>query len=228
VIREPTAVGLGLLAIAAAAGAAWQAGMAWPLCCDRPWVRLGALVAVALAMAGFSLGYWEVLSGLALVVFGFDPRAIRVLFDAAVLGTPMAIAGLLIGVLAMLTSAGVPSAAVGPAMVAGFGIGWILNPYATMGSSRLAPLRQQYVAPLAVGATEAQHPQRNRFWSSAGDWGGGNDGGDGEGAGGLAVILLVIALAVLALAGGVITGVLVFTAARKKAEQALHARAARA
>jgi hypothetical protein len=223
VIREPLAVVLGLLAFACAAGAAWQAGLAWPAAAKRPVARIAAALAVVLSAFGFSLGYWEVLSGIGAVIWHFDAATIRFLFDAAAYGLPIAVLGLLVGIAAMLHAADVPPRAVIPAVVAGSAILWLLDPYEVLAGPRMAPVRERYAAaiPLQSGGVKARAAEWTLF-DNFGGFGGGGDsgggGGDGDGEGGGAIALLVIAIAVLAVAGGVVTSILVFAAARKRAK----------
>src|SRR2546430_12366806 len=185
VIREPAAVLLGLLAFACAAGAAWQAGLAWPASSKHLLARIGAVGALVLAALGFSLGYWEVLSGIGDLFFSFGPPFVRVLFDVAVIGLPLAVVGLLLGVISMLHAAEVPPSAVLPGVLAGLAIGWLLDPYGTLGGPRMAVVRDQYVAaaaasPSNTGFANASSTDSAAWWdrlSSFGD----NDSNDGDG-----------------------------------------------
>ena len=249
VIREPLAVVLGVVAFACAAGAAWQSGLAWPAAAARPLARVAAAGAVVLAALGFSLGYWEVLSGVGDLMFRFDTPTTRFLFDIAAIGLPFAVAGLLLGVASTLHAADVPARAIVPAMVAGYAIGWLIDPFGTLAGDRMNAVRSRYAASLAPpvvpshGVQPGASPVSRSLWDSyGGGWawnpasdggggggssgGGGNGGGSGGGGGGGdagegAWILLLIALAVLAVAGGVITAALTFQAARKKAKAQL-------
>ncbi len=221
VIREPAAVLLGLLAFACAAGAAWQAGLAWPASSKHPLARIGAVGALVLAALGFSLGYWEVLSGIGDLLFSFGPPFVRVLFDVAVIGLPLAVVGLLLGVISMLHAAEVPPSAVWPGVLAGLAIGWLLDPYGTLGGSRMAAVRDQYVAaaaasPSNTGFAKAGSSDSAAWWdrlSSFGD----NDSKDGDG-NPLAIAVLLIALALLAIGAGIVTVAVVFQKGRKKAQ----------
>lgn len=216
--------------------------------------RLAAAFALVLAAFGFSLGYWQVLSGIGDLFWGFDASVVRVLFDLAAIGLPFAAIGFLLGVIATLHATDVPPMAIVPAMLAGYAIGWIVDPFGTLAGQRMNAVRTRYAAALvrptvAVGKTAGDPvSQRSLFASYGGDmWGGsrseaassshhetggsgsgggfgagnGNDGGGDPGQG--AVVLLLIALAALAIAGGVVTAVLVFQAARKKAKAQLAA-----
>ena len=227
VIREPAAVVLGLLAFACAYGACWQAGLAWPASSKRPLARVGAAGALVLGALGFSLGYWEVLSGIGDLFLHFGPPFVRVLFDLAVIGLPLALLGLLLGVISMLHAAEVPANALVPGILAGLAIGWLLDPYATLGGPRMAALRDQHLAAMAAAAASpASTGPVNTGPSYTGDWWGNlpsfgdNDNRDGD-SNPLAIGILLIALAVLAVGGGIVTAVLVFLQGRKKAESQL-------
>ena len=225
VVREPIAVVLGILAFACSTGAAWQAGLAWPAAPKRPLARVAAFCGVVLAAFGFSLGYWEVLSGIGDLLYNFNTSIIRVLFDVAAIGLPLAIIGLLLSVAAMLHAADVPPRAVVPALVAGYAIMWLVDPYQALAGPRMELVRQRYVSTPATGASVAPGGQGlfdNFDWGSGGGHGGGGGGGgDGGDENPFAIVLLVVALAVLAVAGGVITAALVFQAGRQKAKTAL-------
>lgn len=225
VVREPLAVVLGLLAFACAAGACWQAGLAWPAAASRPLARVAAALAIVLGAFGFSLGYWEVLSGLGDLVFRFDSSVTRFLFDLAAIGLPLAAIGLVLGVAATLHAAEVPARAVVPAVLAGYALGWVLDPYGLLAGPRMDPVRARYAAALSGqsvggGAGSAGGGSAWNLFGDKGlpDLGGGNN--DSEGGGGVVVILL-IAFAVLAIAGGVVTAGLTFGAGRKKAKAQL-------
>jgi hypothetical protein len=224
-VREPSAVLLGLLCFAFSFGAAWQAGLAWPAASRRLWARVAAAVGLVLATFGFSLGYWEVLSGIGAAVWGFDAGTIRFLFNVAVLGLPLSALGLVASLLAMLHAAEVPPRAVIPSILAGFAILWLLDPYAVLAGRRMAPVRARYTAvPLSTTKPGESDPR----WDLFSSFGGFGDSGDrdGEGLGPATIVLLLIALAVLALVGGVITSALVFAAARKRAKGELARRPA--
>jgi hypothetical protein len=230
VIREPLAVVLGLLAFACASGAAWQSGLAWPAAARRPWARVAAALAVVLAAFGFSLGYWEVLSGIGAVIWHFDAATIHFLFDVAAFGLPMALLGLILALVAMLHAADVPPRAVIPAVIAGAAILWLLDPYEVLAGPRMVPVRERYAAAAPPNQAMSRTTDTGtslfdslgRFGDSGGkDPGGGGGGGGGGGDGEGGVALLVLALAVLACAGGVITAMLVFAAARKRAKAEL-------
>lgn len=223
VIREPVAVIFGLLAFACAAGAAWQAGLAWPASSERPLARIGAASALALAAVGFSLGYWEVLSGIGDLFFSFGPPFVRVLFYVAVVGLPIAVVGLMLGVLSMLHAARVPAAAIWPAILAGAAIGWLLDPYGTLGGKRMAKVRHQHLA--AAAADSSQAGFANVYLSRSNDWWDrlpafGDNDSDGN-ANPVAVAIALVALAVLAIGGGMVTAALVFQEGRKKAQSQL-------
>lgn len=220
VIREPVAVVLGLLAFVCASGAAWQAGLAWPASAKRPLARIGAASALVLGALGFSLGYWEVLSGIGDLFFRFGPPFVRVLFDVAVIGLPLALAGLLLGVISMLHAADVPPNAVASGLMAGLAIGWILDPYGTLGGPRMAALRDQRMAaaiarPSGTGFLNAGPTSSTNWWDTLPSFGDGDSGG-GEG-NPVVIAVLLIALAVLAIGAGIITAALVFGEGRKKA-----------
>ena len=224
VIREPVAVVLGLLAFACASGACWQAGLAWPASSKRPLARIGAAGALVLGALGFSLGYWEVLSGIGDLFLHFGPPFVRVLFDAAVIGLPLAVVGFLLGVISMLHAADVPPSAVAPGILAGLAIGWLLDPYGTLGGQRMAALRDQHLA--AAAARPANTGSVNVGPTDAADWWerlpsfGDKDSGDGD-ANPVAIVVVLIALAVLAVGAGIITATLVFLEGRKKAHSQL-------
>jgi hypothetical protein len=223
VIREPVAVLLGLLAFACAAGAAWQAGLAWPASSKRPLARIGAASALVLAALGFSLGYWEVLSGVGDLFFSFGPPFVRVLFDVAAIGLPLAVVGLLLGVVSMLHAADVPPRAIGSGILAGLAIGWLLDPYGTLGGRRMATVRDKYLAasaadPSNIGSTPLSETSSTGWWDSLSSFGDHDSDGD---ANPLAVAIALIALAVLALGGGIVTAALVFREGRKKAQSQL-------
>ncbi len=243
-VREPLAVLFGLLAFVCAGGATWQAGLAWPAAAGRPWARVAAAFAVAFGALGFSLGYWEVLSGIGDIFVRFDTATTRFLFDMAAVGLPFAAAGLLLGVVSTLKAADVPAPAIVPSILAGYGVGWLVDPFGTLAGQRMNDVRARYAASL-VPITPALQPQQvagiravslfdglgeglgsggghGGGGGAAGGDGGGGGGGDGDGDPvGAAIALLVIALAVLAVAGGAITAALVFSAARKKAKAQL-------
>ena len=220
VIREPVAVILGLLAFACAAGAAWQAGLAWPASSKRPLARIRAASALVLAAIGFSLGYWEVLSGIGDLFFSFGPPFVRVLFDVAVVGLPFALVGLLLGVISMLHAADVPPEAIWPGILAGVAIGWLLDPYATLGGRRMAAVRDKYLAAAAsrTGITNFGATPSSDWWYGLPAFGDNDSGGD---ANPVAVVIALIALAVLAVGGGIVTAALVFREGRKKAQTQL-------
>ena len=218
VIREPVAVILGLLAFACASGATWQAGLAWPASSKRPLARIGAASALVLGALGFSLGYWEVLSGIGDLFFGFGPPFVRVLFDIAAIGLPLALVGLLLGVISMLHAADVPPGAVTSGILAGLAFGWILDPYGTLGGRRMAVLRDQHLAaavarPSNPGTATTGGTNSTDWWNSLASFG---DGDSGEG-NPVAIAVLLIALAVLAIGAGIVTAALVFGEGRKKA-----------
>jgi hypothetical protein len=222
VIREPVAVILGLLAFACAAGAAWQAGLAWPASSKRPLARIGAASSLVLAAIGFSLGYWEVLSGIGDLFFSFGPPFIRVLFDVAVAGLPFAVVGLLLSLISMLHAADVPPGAIWPGILAGLAIGWLLDPYATLGGRRMATMRDQYLAAAAAdasktGITNVGSTPSADWWERLPDFG----SNDSDGPNPVAVTIALIALALLAIGGGVVTVALVFREGRNKAQAQL-------
>lgn len=177
---------LGLLAFACAAGASWQAGLAWPAASGRPLARVAAAVALVLGAFGFSLGYWEALSGIGDLIYRFDDPTTRFLFDFAALGLPFAIAGLLLGVASTLHAADVPAGAVVPAVLAGYAVGWVVDPYGLIAGSRMDPVRARYAASLLTPAPAtgypppATPPQRESLWNyHLGDTGGGDTSGGG-------------------------------------------------
>lgn len=232
VVREPLAVLLGLLAFACSTGAAWQAGLAWPAAAKRPLARVTSALAVVLAAFGFSLGYWEVLSGVGDLLYRFSAPTIHALFDIAAIGLPLAVLGLVLGVVSTIHAADVPAKAVVPAILAGAAIGWLLDPYGLIAGPRMGPVRARYADAASTaglrGGYSGSPAAGNLFdnWSPSfpgGDGSGSHgDGGDGNGDGSSgAIVLLLIALAVLAVAGGVITAALVFSAGRKKAKAQL-------
>jgi len=227
VIREPLAVFLGLLAFACAAGACWQAGLAWPAAAGRPLARVAAALAVVLGAFGFSLGYWEVLSGVGDLVFSFSAPTTRFLFDIAAIGLPLSVVGLVLGVASTVHATEVPARAVVPAILAGYAIGWLVDPYGVLAGPRMDPVRARYAA--SAGARSVGGSGASGYGSGAWDLFAGqglpslnSDGdrdGDGEGSG--VAVLLVVAVVALAIAGGVITAGLTFGAGRRKAQEQL-------
>lgn len=177
---------LGLLAFVCAAGASWQAGLAWPAASGRPLARVAAAVALVLGAFGFSLGYWETLSGIGDLLYRFDAPTTRFLFDFAALGLPFAIAGLLLGVASTLHAADVPAGAVIPAVLAGYAVGWVVDPYGLMAGSRMDPVRARYASSLLTPARATGYsapyssPQQESLWNyHLGDRGGGDTSGGG-------------------------------------------------
>ncbi len=240
VVREPLAVVFGLLAFAAALGACWQAGLAWPAASGRVMARVTGAIALVMGAFGLSLGYWEVLSGIGDVFYGFDSDIIDALLAIGVIGFPVALLGLVLGLITMLHAADVPARAIVPAILAGYAIGWLLDPYATLTGARMQSVRARYAAAqVQVPASDGEGGGHYSLWrhfgsgnseshqssghssghSSGGGWDvGGGDGGDSGAA------ILLIAFAILAIAGGAITAALVFHAARKKAKAELASR----
>lgn len=232
IVREPLAVVFGLVAFAAAFGACWQAGLAWPAASGRAMARVTGAVALVLGAFGFSLGYWEVLSGIGDVFYGFDSDIIDALLAIGAIGLPVSLLGLVLGLITMLHAADVPARAIVPAILAGYAIGWLLDPYATLDGTRMQPVRARYAAATQVQApadgeggggghyslwrnlVSGDSPSHKSSGHSSGG-GGGGDGGDGG------AIILLAALAILAVAGGAITAALVFHAARNKAKEEL-------
>ena len=223
VVREPLAVLLGILCFACAAGAAWQSGLAWPAAGGRPWARVAAAAGLVLAAIGFSLGYWEVLSGIGAVIWHFDAATTRFLFDVAVFGLPFAVLGLLLGTAAMLHAADIPLRAVVPAIGAGYAVLWLLDPYDVLAGPRMLPVRARYAPEVPKSPASAGRASDWSLFGAFGDGGngGGPGGGDGDGAAAGPIVLLLVALAVLAIAGGLLTAILVFVAGRRRAKTEL-------
>ena len=225
VVRESLAVLLGILCFACAAGAAWQSGLAWPAAGGRPWARVAAAVGLVLAAIGFSLGYWEVLSGIGAVIWHFDAATTRFLFDVAVFGLPFAVLGLLLGTAAMLHAADIPLRAVVPAIGAGYAVLWLLDPYYVLAGPRMLPVRARYAPEVPKSPAAAGRASDWSLFGAFGDGDGGSGGGpgdgDGDGAAAGPIVLLLVALAVLAIAGGLITAILVFVAGRRRAKTEL-------
>ena len=190
VVREPLAVVLGLLAFACAAGASWQAGLAWPAASGRPLARVAAAGAVVLGAFGFSLGYWETLSGIGDLIYRFDAPTTRFLFDFAALGLPFAIAGLLLGIASTLHAADVPAGSIVPAVLAGYAVGWVVDPYGLIAGSRMDPVRARYASSLLTPARATGYsapyasPQQESLWNyHLGDRTGGDTSGGGQAGG---------------------------------------------
>ena len=137
----------------------------------------------------------------------------------AVVGLPFALVGLLLGVISMLHAADVPPEAIWPGILAGVAIGWLLDPYATLGGRRMAAVRDKYLAAAAsrTGITNFGATPSSDWWYGLPAFGDNGSGGDANPA---AVVIALIALAVLAVGGGIVTAALVFREGRKNANSA--------